>query len=103
MIRSKIGRGRTGLAGGFDGRTCPGPLSEEWGCGTPGFHSPLFLPTKSNQSGNRLRAPQALAAIQALVTGAVAHGHVAAVGAGRRVQLKVGNGITKGCDRPSVD
>ena len=40
-------------------------------------------------------APKALAAVEALVTGAIADGDVAAVWAGRRVGLKMSDGIAQ--------
>src|SRR4051812_15406273 len=45
-----------------------------------------------------LRAAEALAAVQALVTGAVAHGDVAAVWTGRRILLEVRDSVTNGAD-----
>ena len=73
------------------------------GRGTPGVHTaPLLRPTGTIQPV-RLRAAQALAAVQALVASAVADGDLPAVGAGRGVRLEMGNGIVEGRNRPSMD
>ena len=50
-----------------------------------------------------LRAAEAFAAVQALVAITVAHSDMPAVGTQRGVYLEVGDGVAKGCDRPSVD
>lgn len=46
---------------------------------------------------------EALTAVEAFVAGAVSYRHMPAVWTGRGVLLEVGNGVTKGCYRPSVD
>ena len=78
---------------------------------SPGdFHLPacssrpaVGLTRLGDQCITTLRAAEAFTAVQTLVTGAVPHGHVAAVGTRGRVLLKMGNGVAQGCNRPSVD
>jgi len=48
-------------------------------------------------------ATEAFATIEAFVTSPVADGDMPAIGACRGILLEVGNGVAKGCNRPSMD
>src|SRR6266545_2290118 len=62
----------------------------------------LAPPACSSRLGKALRTTQAFTAVQALVTGAVAHRDVAAVRTGRRILLEVRQGVAQARNRAAL-